>query len=71
MEVDGYQNSLVINILQNIFLYFPQKKVNLTYLKRHEILMSKWWQNFQLNKQMNKEKEKASPVFYPSKVLRA
>ncbi len=50
MEVDGDQNSLVINILHNIVLFFPQKKVNLTYLKRHEILMSKWWQKFQLNK---------------------
>ncbi len=55
MEVDGDQNSLVINILHNIVLFFPQKKVNITYLKRHEILMSKWWQKFQLNKQMNKE----------------
>ncbi len=55
MEVNGDQNSLVINILHNIVLFFPQKKVNLTYLKRHEILMSKLWQKFQLNKQMNKE----------------
>lgn len=41
MEVNGDQNSLVINILHNIVLYFPQKNVNLTYLKQHEILMSK------------------------------
>ncbi len=43
MEVIENQNSLLTNIIQNIFFCVPQKKLLQIWT---DMRVSKWWQNF-------------------------